>query len=606
MLPEIGHFCLILSLCLAILQVGLFAFKPYSVRALALGQIFFVVVAFAILSLGLLTDDFSVVYVVQNSNSSLPWYYKLTALWAAHEGSLLLWVLILNGWIMAVLLASRNNWLIVFANKVLLVLGLINTGFLILLLKSSNPFLRIMFDAPLDGADLNPLLQDFGMIIHPPILYMGYVGTVVGFAFAIAALWDGKLDKDWAMLLRPWGLCSWVFLTIGIVLGSWWAYYELGWGGWWFWDPVENASFMPWLTATALLHCLVVAAREGRFLNLAVFLSIVTFALSLLGTFLVRSGIISSVHAFVTDAARGVYILQFLAIVIGGGLVLYAWRGPTLNLPVLPKLNFLSTTTAILLNNILLLIAAGTVLLGTLYPLIYDVLFAQKISVGYPYFNAVFVPIMLVMFAVLLPAVTPSKKYLLVSIVISLIVAVLFLNLYFSLIKFNAVLGLFFAVAIILNTIRKNQLAMSIAHVGLAVSIIGVSLTPAYQIEKDLRVRVGESVKIAGYDIKFNGVHIIDGPNYLAYQGEFVVDDTKILYPEKRLYLAQELPMTETAISPGLLADIYIALGQQLQTNIWSARIYYKPFVRWIWAGGLLMALGGLFGLARSKKNNAF
>jgi cytochrome c-type biogenesis protein CcmF len=619
-LPEIGHFCLILALCLAGLQALFFAISFYPatkilnvVRPLALGQVFFVSLSFIILAYSFVTDDFSVRYIAQHSNSSLPIYYKLTALWGAHEGSLLLWVMILSVWILTVVIFSRT-WPQNFSNKVLSILGLVNLGFLIFLLEYSNPFLRFMLDAPLDGADLNPLLQDFGMIIHPPMLYAGYVGSTVAFAFAVAALMEGKLDQTWASLVRPWVLSFWICLTLGIALGSWWAYYELGWGGWWFWDPVENASFMPWLTATALLHCLAMAAKNGQFLRLALFLAIATFALSLLGTFIVRSGVLTSVHAFVTDPERGLFILQFLTIIVGGALFLYGLRAPVLKLPATKKFSVCSTEAAILGNNLLLLVATGTVLLGTLYPLIYDVLFAQKISVGYPYFNAVFVPIMLVMLGILLPTILPQPKLLILVVLLSLTLAFIFLTFWFEITKFNAMLGLTIASAIIINSILacfkpngKNKIPMSIAHIGLAVTIIGISITPAYELEKDIRLGIGDIVNIANYAVKFNGVSVIDGPNYLSYKGDFSVSKKSkpiaALYPEKRIYIAHEQAMTETAILPGLFQDIYIALGQEFADDQWSARIYYKPYVRWIWLGAIIMSLGALCGLLKRKKN---
>jgi len=611
--PELGHFCLILALCLAGLQALLFVLSfnqhvnQYNlIRPLALGQVFFIWLSFLVLAISFVNDDFSVQYIAHNSNSALPVYYKLTAIWGAHEGSLLLWVVILSAWMLAVIVASRN-WVAGFSNKVLAVMGCINLGFLILLLKSSNPFLRYITDIPLDGVDLNPLLQDLGMISHPPILYMGYVGTVVAFAFAIAALLNGQLDEVWAKKLRPWVLIAWVFLTLGITLGSWWAYYELGWGGWWFWDPVENASFMPWLTATALLHTLAVAAKKGRFLRLALFLAISTFALSLLGTFIVRSGVITSVHAFAADPARGVFVLQFLFLAIGGALFLYAIRTSKLILPDLTNNKITSKELGILSNNILLLVAAGTVLLGTLYPVLYDVMFAQKLSVGYPYFNAVFVPIILIMLAIMLPAVMPKPKALLLLVIFSLLLAISFLIIYFKMPKLNAYIGLSFALAIIFSTLyMRKKASMTLGHIGLAVTIIGISITPAYEIEKDLRVQVGDRINLADYSIQFLGVDVVDGPNYFSQRGMFAVTKVKrkiaILQPEKRWYLAQETAMTETAILPGILQDIYIALGQELSANEWSVRIYYKPFVRWIWLGAILMALGGFAGFWRVKR----
>jgi len=620
MLPELGHFCIILALCLSVLQSTGFIFGSWLnintlniLRPMALGQVLFILLSFLVLLIAFGFDDFSVQYVALHSNSNLPIYYKLTALWGAHEGSLVLWLVILSCWMLAIIIASKS-WALAFSNKILTVMSLVNMGFLILLLKSSNPFLRILPDAPLEGADLNPLLQDFGMIIHPPILYAGYVGCTVAFAFAIAGLLEGKIDQGWARTVRPWVLSSWLFLTLGIALGSWWAYYELGWGGWWFWDPVENASFMPWLTATALIHCLAIGAKNGNFLRLAVFLAITTFALSLLGTFLVRSGTLSSVHAFTTDPERGLFILQFLSIVVGGALLLYGMRAPVLKLPLTTKLELRSLDAAILANNVLLLVATGTVLLGTLYPLIQDVLFASKISVGYPYFNAVFIPIMLLLLSVMLLGVMPSFKILVITIIISISAAVLFCGFWFGLQNLNAVIGLSFAVAIILITcidyiknLAKNRLAKSIAHIGLAITIIGISITPAFEVEKDLHMNLGDTAKLQQYKVTFAKLETIDGPNYISYQGHFIV--TKVdkvvahLYPEKRLYLAQELPMTETAIYPGILQDIYIALGQQIDLNAWSVRLYYKPFIRCIWLGALLMSFGALCSVVQARRS---
>jgi len=609
MLPELGHFCLILALSLAVLQVVMYPSKLAKfniIRPLALGQVCFVTMSFALLWVALISDDFSVLYVAQNSNSTLPWYYKLTALWGAHEGSLLLWIMILSCWILAIVIASRR-WSLKFSNTILTTLGIINIGFLWLILDASNPFARIFNDLPIDGADLNPLLQDFGMIIHPPILYMGYVGCSVAFAFAIAALLSHKLDKSWEQMLRPWVLASWMFLTLGIALGSWWAYYELGWGGWWFWDPVENASIMPWLTATALLHSLALARKQGQLLLMAVFLSIITFALSLLGTFLVRSGSITSVHAFVADPARGIFILQFLAITVGGALLLYVMRFSKLRLPHSRNISFNNTYALILTNNIILLVATATVLLGTMYPLIYDALFGGKISVGYPYFNAVFVPIMLLLCLVMLPATLTSKKIILTTVFFSFCTTVLFLTLWFGTAKVNAVIGLTIALAIVFSCYKASKLSMILAHVGLAVSIIGMSLNSAYEVEKDVRLKVGETVKIAAFNINFNNVESVSGANYIGYKAGFIISKNgrvlATIFPEKRMYLAREQSITETAILPGLLQDIYIALGQQLDDNTWSVRIYYKPFVRWIWMGAVLMASGALYGLLSKRIN---
>lgn len=606
MLPEIGSFCLILAFSMAALQLASAPLRIAQlniIRPLALGQAFLVSIATAILALCLFGDDFSVLYVANNSNSTLPWYYKLTALWGAHEGSLLLWVFILNCWIVVIALVSRK-WKLRFTNYLLATLGLINLGFLWLTINSSNPFARILDNIPIDGADLNPVLQDFGMIIHPPILYIGYVGCSVGFAFAIAVLLAGPLDQGWAQKVRPWILTAWLFLTLGIALGSWWAYYELGWGGWWFWDPVENASFMPWLTLTALLHCLAIGRKSPQFLLLAVFLCIVTFGLSLLGTFLVRSGSITSVHAFAADPQRGVFILQFLAVTIAGALLIYALRIAEIKKSLKPYA-ILRNSKLILFNNAILLVATATVLLGTLYPMIYDFCFNAKISVGYPYFNAVFIPIMLLLFLFMLPVTLTNKKLLGAVILISCITATLFLYFWFGFVQFNALLGLSIALALIISCFKSKNISMTLAHIGIAITLIGISLTPNYEVEKDVRLRIDETISIAGYNIKFANIIPQEGPNFFGHQAEFAIYKQQQLianiFPEKRMYLAREQPTTETAILPGILQDIYIALGQQLDSDMWSVRIYYKPFVRWIWLGALLMALGGGFALLPRK-----
>jgi len=609
MLPELGTFCLILALGLALLQIGAFAGNLTQInliRPLAMGQVFFVTLAVLILVITFVTNDFSVLYVANNSNSSLPLYYKITALWGAHEGSLLLWIFILSCWILAVIVATRR-WPVVFVNNVLTVLGVINIGFLWLLLWSSNPFARNFINAPLDGADLNPLLQDFGMIIHPPILYIGYVGCSVAFAFAISALLQDRLDQEWARKLRPWVLASWACLTIGIALGSWWAYYELGWGGWWFWDPVENASFMPWLTATALMHCLAIASKNGQLLRLAVFIAIVTFALSLLGTFLVRSGSVTSVHAFAADPQRGLFILQFLAISIGGALLLYVLRAPKIIVPKTPKLIFTQPAGLIVVNNIILLIATTVVLMGTLYPLIHDAIFRQQISIGYPFFNAVFLPVMLLLCLVLIFGTLTNIKLLVCTAVVSILTALLFLTLWFGVVKVNAAIGLTLALAISISCFKSKSVAMFLGHLGLAISIIGISITPIYEIEKELSLRIGDIVQLSHYAIKFARITNIDGPNYLGFKGEFTIRDadknTVSIFPQKLIYVAREQAMSETAILPGLFQDIYIALGQQLDDSTWSVRICYKPFVRWIWLGAILMACAALYGIWPKKFN---
>jgi cytochrome c-type biogenesis protein CcmF len=607
MLPELGTFCLILALGLSLLQIAAFAVKLTTVnliRPLAMGQVFFVTLAVTMLLICFVANDFSVLYVANNSNSSLPLYYKITALWGAHEGSLLLWIFILSCWVMAVIFATRH-WSLSLVNNILAVLAAINIGFMSLLLWSSNPFARNFINLPLDGADLNPLLQDFGMIIHPPILYIGYVGCGVAFAFSIAALLQGKLDETWARKLRPWVLVSWSCLTIGIALGSWWAYYELGWGGWWFWDPVENASFMPWLSATALMHCLAIASKNGQLLRLAVFIAIATFALSLLGTFLVRSGSVTSVHAFAADPQRGLFILQFLTISIGGAVVLYALRAPKLALPKTSKVSVTQPAGLIVINNIILSIATTVVLIGTIYPLIHDAIFGQQISIGYPFFNAVFVPIMLLLCLVLICGTIANIKLLFYTLIITVLGAVLFLTLWFGTVKINAAIGLIFAMAIVISCFKSKSISMLLGHLGLAVSIIGISLTPGYEIEKEVSMHVGDTLQIARYTVKFAEINNIDGPNYLGFKAKFIITNlnnrSDVIFPQKLIYVAREQAMSETAILPGLFEDIYIALGQQLDDSAWSARICYKPFVRWIWLGAVIMACGGLYGVWPKK-----
>jgi cytochrome c-type biogenesis protein CcmF len=561
-----------------------------------------------------LTNDFSVKYVAENSNTELPILYKASAVWGAHEGSLLLWVFVLSLWSIAVSIFSKqipSNLL----NLILTVLGAVSFGFLLFLLYTSNPFERLMIP-PLEGRELNPLLQDFGLAVHPPMLYMGYVGLSVPFAFVISALIRGQLDSSWLRWTRPWTLISWAFLTVGIILGSWWAYYELGWGGWWFWDPVENASFMPWLVATALIHSLSVSEKRGVFRQWTVLLAIGGFSLSLLGTFLVRSGVLTSVHAFATDPTRGLFILIFLFIVIGGSLALYAWRYNLLqkNNPI----SLFSRETGLLVNNILLVTAMLSVLLGTLYPLILDTFNLGKISVGAPYFNAVFVPIMIP--GVLALAVFPyvrwktdslSRVFKLlklewVCIVLITLLAWIFIT---KNIFVLVAIGLFIWVAnhvmvlFLQRLTAKSKVSMSfvgmvIAHLGIAVFVLGATVTTQLGIEKDIKMSVGESHNIAGYDFVFNGVSRHENKNYRGFRGDLTVlknhKEVVRLYPEKRQYQTG-MPMTEAAIDPSISRDLYVALGESLGGGAWSVRIYYKPLVRWIWLGGLMIAIGALF-----------
>ncbi len=636
--PEIGNLALSVALALALFQalvplVGAAQGRtPWMAvaRPAALAQFGFVALAFVALSIAFYTSDFSVAYVADNSNRALPWYYRLTAVWGGHEGSMLLWSLVLAGWTLAVALCSRSLPLVLVA-RVIAVLGLISTGFLLFMLLTSNPFARLD-PAPMDGADLNPLLQDIGMIIHPPMLYMGYVGMAVAFGFAIAALLGGRLDAGWARWARPWVTTAWVFLTAGVALGSWWAYYELGWGGWWFWDPVENASFMPWLVATALIHSLAVTEKRGAFKSWTVLLAITAFSLSLLGTFLVRSGVLTSVHAFATDPARGVYILGFLGVVIGGSLLLYAIRGP---LTVgNNRFEWLSRETMLLGNNVLLIVAAGTVLLGTLYPLAVDAFDLGKISVGPPYFNTVFVPLMLALLALLgggqlvrwrrddMHRVWLHLRYALVaSIVLGLGIAAMLgggLGTHIA-VALGLALGLWVALGT-LQTIRSqlsgerglggalrrlppSVYGMSLAHLGLAVTVAGITISSAYQVESRVRMEPGDTAVVAGQTFRFERFEELEGPNYRASTATFTVSrDGQVIAtmtPEKRFYQSGGQPMTEAGIDAGFTRDLYVSLGSPLgeSGDAWSVRLYYKPLVRWIWLGALLMSAGGLLAI---------
>src|SRR6266481_3771597 len=642
MIPELGQFALIIALCIAFVQgvlpiVGAARGEVVWMnvaRPAAQGQFVFVAIAFGCLAYSFVTNDFSVLNVVNNSNSSLPWYYRFAATWGSHEGSLLLWVLMLTVWMLAVTLFSRHLPL-EMVSRILGVMALISVGFLLFMLLTSNPFDRLLPAAP-DGRDLNPLLQDPGMVIHPPMLYMGYVGFSVAFAFAISALISGRLDATWARWSRPWTTVAWMFLTVGIALGSWWAYYELGWGGWWFWDPVENASFMPWLVGTALIHSLAVTEKRGGFKSWTVLLAIGAFSLSLLGTFLVRSGVLTSVHAFATDPKRGIFILAFLVFVIGGSLLLYAWRARHVGLG--GKFDLISRESLLLSNNVLLVVAAGSVLLGTLYPLIVDALGMGKLSVGPPYFNAVFVPLMAP--AVFLMGVGPIARWKKTSLpelvtrlrwafVVSVITAVA-LPFVFGQWKPLVSLGLLLAVWITttvslnlyervrstsgkltvlqkLRTQSRSYYGMQLAHLGVAVFIVGETIVTGYQSEQDVRMGLGDTVTAGGYQFQFNGVTEVAGPNYRAARADISVSKdgspVRQMYPEKRSYTATGNVMTETAIDTGLTRDLYVSLGEPVSAGAWSVRVYYKPFVDWIWSGAILMAMGG--GLALSDRRYA-
>ncbi|MBU3592162.1 heme lyase CcmF/NrfE family subunit [Polynucleobacter sp. 78F-HAINBA] len=628
MIPEFGHYALILALCIAIIQ-GILPLvgahqgrREWILLARPAAQTVFLLlaIAFVILAWSFYSNDFSVLYVAEHSNSQMPVIYRLGAVWGGHEGSLLLWIFLLSTWtfLVAQLSKSLDEFMVA---RVIGVLGLVTTGLLLFVLTTSNPFERLL-PAAQDGRSLNPLLQDPGLVFHPPMLYMGYVGFSVAFAFAIASLLSGRLDAAWARWSRPWTTAAWVFLTLGIALGSWWAYYELGWGGWWFWDPVENASFIPWLVGTALLHSLAVTEKRGGFKSWTVLLAITAFSLSLLGTFLVRSGVLTSVHAFATDPRRGIFILIFLVLVVGSSLTLYAWRAPKSTLG--GKFSLTSRETFILLGNVFLVVSAASVLLGTLYPLLIDALHLGKISVGPPYFNSVFVPIMIPLLVLMgIGPWTSWKNSNLLDVIKRLWIAVLVAVIAAALIPFVmgeftwlSSLGFLLAFWVIasgvLQIIRQAKagkptrsfIGMQVAHLGIAVFVIGVTMVGAYQEEKDVRMLAGESVSVGGYDIQLKSVSAVPGPNYKAMQGTFLLTRNgkleATMYPEKRSYFSSTMPMTEAAIDAGLTRDIYVSLGEELEDKAWAVRVYYKPFVDWIWGGCLLMALGGV--LAMSDK----
>ncbi|HEX4882303.1 MAG TPA: heme lyase CcmF/NrfE family subunit [Porticoccaceae bacterium] len=634
MIPEYGHFALILAACLSLTLglvplLGTVGRRPLWLAAappLAVGQLTFTALAFAALAAAFLGDDFSVAYVAANSNRLLPWFYKLSAVWGAHEGSLLLWVLVLSGWTAAVAGAGRRLPPLLLA-RVLAVMGLVALGFHLFLLLTSNPFARLLPLPPEDGGDLNPLLQDFGLIVHPPLLYMGYVGLAVPFAFAIAALLAGRLDAAWVRWMRPWTNVAWAFLTLGITLGSWWAYYELGWGGWWFWDPVENASLMPWLLATALVHSLAVTEKRGLLRGWTLLLAIFAFALSLLGTFLVRSGVLTSVHAFAADPTRGVFVLAFLGVVIGGSLLLYGLRAPAL--PAQAGFGWRSREAALLANNALLVVITGVVLLGTLYPLIADVLGWGRISVGPPYFNGFFAPLTLVL-ALLLgigallqwkdTAFARLRGALGLGAVLALPAGLVLPRLWGDW-RWGAAVALAAAGWILaltgwdlwrksaggdtrwrnLRRLRAGYWGMTVAHLGVALAIAGAGVTGSYSVERDLRMAPGDRLDLAGWEFRFAGVREVAGPNYRSEVGTLAVtragQPVTRLQPEKRRYLGGQV-MTEAAIDAGLGRDLYVALGEPLDDGAWSVRVHVKPGVRWVWLGGVLIALGAVVAVA--------
>ena len=639
MIPEIGHVALILAFAMAVVQaiwplLGAQRNQPRWMalaRPAAQAQFAFVLLAYGCLTASFIGNDFSVLLAASHSNTALPLVYRITAVWGNHEGSILLWALILAGWTLAVALFTPQVDTATRA-RVLGVMGLISCGFYLFTLLTSNPFVRLL-PAPADGMDLNPLLQDPGMIIHPPMLYMGYVGFVVAFAFAVSALLSGRLDAAWARWSRPWTTVAWCFLTLGIALGSFWAYYELGWGGWWFWDPVENASFLPWLVGTALIHSLAVTEKRGGFKMWTALLAILAFSLSLLGTFIVRSGVLSSVHAFATDPERGVFILAFLFLVIGGSLLLFALRAPRMGQG--GSFELVSRESMLLANNVLLLVATAAVLLGTLYPLVIDALGMGKLSVGAPYFNAVFVPIMAP--ALFLMGVGPLARWRQASVgdlgqrlkwaagvaLASGLLAPWLLGSWSPLVGLGLLLAAWVAATALVGWVQKmcehrakaasvstpaswptaaraqsgSFYGMLLAHLGVAVFVAGVTVVGGFETENDVRMAVGQSADVGGFRFRLDAVEPARGPNFSAAQATMTVtrngELVTTLYPERRVYDVSRMPMTEVAIDRSPWRDLYVALGEPVGTTEWSVRVHHKPLVNWIWFGCVLMALGG-------------
>ncbi|MBH95687.1 MAG: heme lyase NrfEFG subunit NrfE [Gammaproteobacteria bacterium] len=639
MIPEIGHFALVLSfavsICLATLPLyGYFTRQQgflETAKPLALLQGFTLVVSFGVLIYGFLVHDFTIKYVADNSNLDLPWHFRMSAVWGAHEGSLLLWVLILSLWGAAVALLSRGIPNHVSA-LVLAVMGIIGVGFLAFTLFTSNPFVRILPFAPPNGADLNPLLQDPGLIFHPPMLYMGYVGLSVAFAFAMASLISGELNSMWARWSRPWTTVAWAFLTLGIALGSWWAYYELGWGGWWFWDPVENASLIPWLVATALMHSLAVTEKRGLFRSWTLLLAIAAFSLSLLGTFLVRSGVLTSVHAFANDPERGVFILGFLVVVIGGSLTLYAVRASKVSEP--GEFGWISRESFLLFNNLILTVMAVSVLLGTLYPLLVDAVGGGKVSVGAPFFNAVFVPLTAILVSGM--AFGPLSKWrqaddprlyrpLIVTMIVSVVAGLVWPTTlggeYSIATAFGVTIALWLAIATAADfgnktksfggvrqtfvRVERGMIGMWFAHFGVAIIIFGIVMVENHTEHRDLRMGVGDTQKLGSYEVRMTELSVLRGPNYVADQATFEIYRGERLYktvsPQKRRYNASGMVMTEASIDSGFTRDLYIAMGEPLDGGDWAVRLSVKPYVDWIWAGAFLMGLGGFISVTDKR-----
>jgi len=642
LITELGYFALISALVIAILQVilpavGVFKHQPAWQRlagSFAIAQFLATGASFLCLMYGFYANDFTLIYVANQSNSLLPWYYRLSATWGGHEGSLLLWVTILATWGAAVAVFSRSLPLAMRA-RVLVIIAFVQMMMLSMVIFVSSPFNRSLPSIPVDGKDLNPLLQDPGLIFHPPMLYMGYVGAVVPFAFAMAALWAGRLDAVWTRWSRPWTLAAWCCLTLGIVFGSMWAYNELGWGGWWFWDPVENASFMPWLGGVALLHSLAVTEKRGVFKAWTIMLAIFTFALSLLGTFLVRSGVITSVHSFAADPTRGLFILVILGVVIGGGLAMFAWRGWRLTQESHYQLK--SRETLLVINNIIILVSTIVVVIGTLYPMLADALKLGQVSVGAPYFNALFVPLtwLLLLFLAIGPVSRWKKDtrpllgtglailascFVLAGVLSYFLVSSININIFMS-----AALCLWVLVWMVIDIKDKTRNArsfgaglkrlhmgywgMQLAHLGILLSVMGIAITTSLSIEKDIAMQKNQSVEVQGYQFTMDELKKIRGANFDATQAVVSVRKNNqlvaTLYPEKRHYVVSQMPMTEASIQYNPLRDIYMAMGEPIldanqseaDADKWAVRIYIKPGVRWVWWGGFVLALGAILSM---------
>jgi len=631
MIPELGSFSLILALCLSVLLGTLPIIGAHTnnqiwmnlARPLAAGIFVFLAISISILAYAFVTDDFSVSFVALHSNTLLPMRYKLTAVWGGHEGSFLLWTFMLAGWMLAVGIYSKSMPL-EFVSRVLGVLGILIFSYILFMLATSNPFDRIVPLPPADGADLNSALQDFGFIIHPPTLYMGYVGFSVVFAFAIAALLSGRMDAAWARWSRPWANVSWAILTIGIALGSWWAYYELGWGGWWAWDPVENPPLITWLFGTALIHSLAVTEKRGVFKSWTVLLAILAFSGSLLGTFITRSGLLTSVHAFASDPSRGFFILGILGIAIGGSLLLYALRAPLMKADF--GFDLTSRELFLLANNVILVVSAASVFLGTLFPMVYQAITDDLISIGPPYFNTIFVPLMMLLFVFI--GIGPMSRWkrtsisYLVAQLSKVLAASIGLGILLPLIvlmefSLAATVTMILASWIVLTigkdisskiankrslvagfkSLSLSYCGMQLAHFGIALMLVGASLTSYFSVERGVLLSPGESVDLGAYNFTLEGSSRIEGPNYVGEEAEITVmrdgDLVTDLHPERRIYVATGTPSTEMAIDAGFLRDLFVTLGEQKPDGAWSMTIYVKPFIRWIWLGAIFMAFGG-------------